>query len=168
MYRGIIQHKTYLTPYLKNEIKERDLTKPLNCGRIYKIVPQKKNLKKVQIPTDTSGLLNLLKHPNGWLRNQAQQLLIDGKYITTAPILRSYLNERNKPLQLIHALWTLEGLGVLQLNDVLPLLNATQWPIRMQALSIVPSIISKTNYRQLLPVLQQMVNRNDTLAAPYI
>ena len=40
MYRGIIQHKTYLTPYLKNEIKERRLTRPLNCGRIYKIVPK--------------------------------------------------------------------------------------------------------------------------------
>jgi mono/diheme cytochrome c family protein/glucose/arabinose dehydrogenase len=168
LYRGIIQHKTYLTPYLKNEIKERELTKPLNCGRIYKIVPAKKNLDQVRIPTDTSDLLTLLKHPNGWIRNEAQQLLVDGKYTSAAPTLRSYLKQPDEPLQLIHSLWIMEGLGVLQLNDVLPLLTADQWPIRMQALSVVPSIISKKNYQQLLPVLQQMINGNDTLAAPYI
>jgi len=168
LYRGIIQHKTYLTPYLKNEIKERELTKPLNCGRIYKIVPAKKNLDQVRIPTDTSDLLTLLKHPNGWIRNEAQQLLVDGKYTFAAPTLRSYLKQPDEPLQLIHSLWIMEGLGVLQLNDVLPLLTADQWPIRMQALSVVPSIISRKNYQQLLPVLQQMINGNDTLAAPYI
>ena len=168
LYRGIIQHKTYLTPYLKNEIKERELTKPLNCGRIYKIVPAKKNLDQVRIPTDTSDLLTLLKHPNGWIRNEAQQLLVDGKYTFAAPTLRSYLKQPDEPLQLIHSLWIMEGLGVLQLNDVLPLLTADQWPIRMQALSVAPSIISKKNYQQLLPVLQQMINGNDTLAAPYI
>ena len=168
LYRGIIQHKTYLTPYLKNEIKERELTKPLNCGRIYKIVPAKKNLDQVRIPTDTSDLLTLLKHPNGWIRNEAQQLLVDGKYTSAAPTLRSYLKQPDEPLQLIHSLWIMEGLGVLQLNDVLPLLTADQWPIRMQALSVVPSIISRKNYQQLLPVLQQMINGNDTLAAPYI
>jgi len=168
LYRGIIQHKTYLTPYLKNEIKERELTKPLNCGRIYKIVPQNKNIEQVKIPVDTPGLLNLLNHSNGWIRSEAQQLLVDGKYTTAAPILKSYLKQADKPLQLIHALWTLEGLGVLELNDVLPLLHADQWPTRMQALSVVPSVISKKNYQQLLPVLQQMVSGNDTLAAPYI
>ena len=168
LYRGIIQHKTYLTPYLKNEIKQRELTKPLNCGRIYKIVPQNKNTEQVKMPVDISGLLNLLNHLNGWMRNEAQQLLIDGKYKSAAPALRSYLKQADKPLQLIHSMWTLEGLGILQLNDVLPLLQADQWAIRMQALSVIPSIISNKNYRQLLPVLQQMVNRNDTLAAPYI
>lgn len=168
MYRGVIQHKTYLTPYLKNEIKERELTKPLNFGRIYKIIPQKKNLGKASILTDTSSLLNLLKHPNGWIRNQAQQLLVDGKYNASTPTLRSFLKQVDDPLQLIHAMWTMEGLGVLQLNDVLPLLNADSWPIRMQALSVVPSIISKKNYRQLMPFLQQMASENDTLALPYI
>ena len=31
MYRGIIQHKTYLTPYLKDQIGKRDLTQPLSA-----------------------------------------------------------------------------------------------------------------------------------------
>ena len=53
MYRGIIQHKTYLTPYLKNEIKKRELTTPLNCGRIYKIVPEDFTQTQVQMPNNT-------------------------------------------------------------------------------------------------------------------
>ena len=38
----------------------------------------------------------------------------------------------------------------------------------MQALTVLPSILNKSNYKQFLPVLQEMVNQNDTLAAPYI
>jgi len=168
MYRGIIQHKTYLTPYLKNEIKERALTKPLSCGRIYKIVPQNKKEEVVKIPKEADQLLYLLQNPNGWLRNEAQQLLVDGKDKQVAPALRNFLKETDHPLTVIHSLWTMEGLGVLQLQDVLPLLKQNNWTIKMQALSVIPSIITRKNYRQFLPVLQEMVTHNDTLAAPYI
>src|SRR5690606_10100883 len=40
MYRGIIQHSTYLTPYLKDEIAKRELTLPLGMGRIYRVFPK--------------------------------------------------------------------------------------------------------------------------------
>ncbi|HEX5026061.1 MAG TPA: dehydrogenase, partial [Agriterribacter sp.] len=80
MYRGIIQHKTYLTDYLKEEIKKRSLTKPLNCGRIYKIVPTQKSANPVIMPHDPAELVNLLNYPAGWVRDKAQQMLIDGKY----------------------------------------------------------------------------------------
>jgi hypothetical protein len=35
MYRGIIQHKTYLTDYLKDEIERRDLSGPLDGGKFF-------------------------------------------------------------------------------------------------------------------------------------
>lgn len=168
MYRGIIQHKTYLTPYLKSEIRQRGLTQPLNCGRIYKIVPANKTTATVKITTDTSTLLNLLQHPNGWVRNQAQQLIVDSKYTQLGSSLRSLLSQMNKPLTLVHALWSLEGLGVLQARDVLPLLKVNDWTIRMQALAVLPSIMNRNNYQQFLPILNSMMNENDTLALPYI
>jgi len=62
----------------------------------------------------------------------------------------------------------MEGLGVLQATDVLPLLHQKDWTIRMQALTVIPSVISKNNYQQFLPVLQNMIAHNDTLAAPYV
>lgn len=168
MYRGIIQHKTYLTPYLKSEIRQRGLTQPLNCGRIYKIVPANKTTATLKITNDTSTLLNLLQHPNGWVRNQAQQLIVDNKDTQLGSSLRSLLSQMNKPLTLVHALWSLEGLGVLQARDVLPLLKVNDWTIRMQALAVLPSIMNRNNYQQFLPILNSMMNENDTLALPYI
>lgn len=168
MYRGIIQHKTYLTPYLKNEIKQRSLTKPLSCGRIYKIVPENKKADVVTISRDPDQLLALLQSPNGWLRNKAQQLLVDGKDKDVAPTLRRNLTTYSQTLTLIHSLWTLEGLGMLQPNDVLPLLQQDDWKIRMQALSVLPSVINKQSYQPFLPVFYKMIDNNDTLAAPYI
>jgi len=168
MYRGIIQHKTYLTPYLKNEIKERELTQPLNCGRIYKVVPTNKKETAVLFTNDNNQLIELLKNSNGWVRDKAQQLLVDKKDKTIAPALRNLLKITDDSLTLIHSLWTMEGIGVLNKDDILPLLQQNNWTIRMQALTVLPSIINKNNYQQFLQVLQQMIIKNDTLAAPYI
>ena len=168
LYRGIIQHKTYLTPYLKNEIKARDLTKPLSCGRIYKIVPENSHEATVTISRNPDSLLALLENPNGWVRNKAQQLLIDDNATGAEPSLRNNLKQTAKPLALIHSLWTLEGLGALQFADVSSLLHLPEWPLRMQALSVIPSVINKNNYGQFLLAFQKMIDDNDTLAAPYI
>ena len=168
MYRGIIQHKTYLTPYLKNEIKERELTKPLSYGRIYKVVPQDKTEEAVQFTNDNSKLVGLLQHPNGWVRNKAQQLLVDSKDKQVNILLRRLLKNSDQTLTIVHALWTMEGLGVLLKDDVLPLLKHNDWALRMQGLSVSPSMIRKENYMEFVEVFREMVNHNDTLAAPYI
>lgn len=168
MYRGIIQHKTYLTPYLKNEIKVRSLTQPLNCGRIYKIVPQNKKEKSVAFTKDANQLVTLLQSPNGVVRNKAQQLLIDGKYKQVAAALHNQLSSSNNTLTRIHSLWTLEGLGVLKPEDVLSFLQQTDWKLRMQGLTVLPSVLNKNNYHQFFPELKKMIAKNDTLAAPYI
>ena len=168
MYRGIIQHKTYLTSYLKNEIKERKLTRPLNCGRIYKIVPKNNIPQGIKLTGEPDDLVSLLQNKNGWVRSKAQQLLVDAKDKNVAPALRVLLQNTGNPLAAIHALWVLEGLGELQASDVLPLLRQNNGAIRTQALSVLPSILTKENYKNFIPSFQRMVNENDTLAAPYI
>ena len=168
MYRGIIQHKTYLTPYLKSEIKARNLTQPLNYGRIYKVMPKGKKARVVKIPQDPSKLIALLSHSNGWVRNKAQQILVDGKDKSQELPLRQVLKSDSQPLARVHALWTMEGLGVLKKEDVLPLLKSTDWTLRMQALSVLPSVLNRGNYKELLQVLITILGENDTLAAPYL
>lgn len=168
MYRGIIQHKLYLTDYLKKEISERSLSQPLNCGRIYKVVPQGALLKPVVMPHDPVKLAALLRSPNGWVRDKAQQMLADGKLTKAIPVLRNNLKKTDSPLTLIHSLWTLEGMEVLQAGDVLPLLQNSNDKIRVQAITALPSVVNKTNYEQFVPVLQAMINSNDSAAAPYI
>ncbi len=167
-YRGIIQHKTYLTPYLKSEIKARNLTQPLNHGRIYKVMPKETRSRVVKIPQDPTKLIALLSDSNGWVRNKAQQVLVDGKDKSLALPLRQLLNSRSNNLARVHALWTLEGLGVLGKDDVLPLLKSTDWTLRVQALTVLPSVLTRANYKEFLPVLNSLLDDEDTLAAPYL
>jgi len=168
MYRGIIQHKTYLTPYLKGEIKARNLTQPLNYGRIYKVVPKGRKAGVVKIPQDHSKLIDLLSHPNGWVRNRAQQILVDSKDKSMVFALRQALKLGSNTLARVHALWTMEGLGVLEKDDVIPILKSPDWTLRMQALTALPSVLSSKNYKELLSVLTAVLDENDMLAAPYL
>lgn len=168
MYRGIIQHKTYLTPYLRGQIKARGLSNPINYGRIYKIVPKGKKAEKLSIPKDSGHLIKLLDHSNGWVRNKAQQLIVDSKNKELEIPLRALLNNTNRPLAAVHALWSMEGLSVLKKEDVLPLLKNSNWTIRMQALNSVPSVMNKDNYKEFLAIFRLLLNQDDTLAAPYL
>jgi len=168
MYRGIIQHKTYLTPYLKGEIGKRNLTQPLSAGRIYKVVPKNTNTKIAALPTDADGLVKLLGNDNGWIRDYAQQNLIDGKMTQAIASLQSASKQTANPLLAIHALWTLEGLNTLKTDDVLALLKQSSWPVRMEALSVLPSVIDQNTYKQYTAALNQLIAQNDTLAAPYV
>ncbi|WP_337067161.1 DUF7133 domain-containing protein [Pontibacter sp. 13R65] len=168
MYRGIIQHKHFLTEYLAKEIMERKLAAPLSCGRIYRIVPSNKKVKPMVFPQRPVQLVRLLQHQNGWVRDKAQQLLIDKKETQTIPALRQLLHRPGQPLPRIHALWTLEGLQALRTADVFPLLQHPYWPLRMQALSVLPSVLTRETYQSYAPILEQLVRKPDTLAAPYV
>jgi mono/diheme cytochrome c family protein/glucose/arabinose dehydrogenase len=168
MYRGVIQHKTYLTDYLKKEIKSRELEKPINLGRIYKVIPENKNPQPVLLNVPPVQLVNFLSHPNGWIRDKAQQLLVDAKSPETVAPLRKLVQQRDHQQAFTHALWTLEGMGTLQATDVLPALQDQAAQVKMQGLSVLPSVMNKSNYKDFLPVLQKLVITKDTLIAPYI
>src|SRR5699024_4816667 len=90
MYRGIIQHQTYMTSYLKSKIKLRGLEKPLGFGRIYRIVhKQGKSIKKPQLSTvSPNELAAYLEHPNGWWRDTAQRILVERQSISVTTELQ--------------------------------------------------------------------------------
>ncbi|TCK83284.1 DUF7133 domain-containing protein [Albibacterium bauzanense] len=168
MYRGIIQHKTYVTPYLREQIAERDLTLPHEVGRIYRIVPEDGKREMVTFPQDAQGLVKLLSSPNGWVRDKAQQIIIDRKLTDAIPELRNLLKDASNPLPLIHSLWTLEGLGDLTSADVTALFGQPDLHIKMQAFSAMANIINKDNYNDFVPFLDQMIDQKDAAIAPYI
>ncbi|OYZ27432.1 MAG: dehydrogenase, partial [Sphingobacteriales bacterium 16-39-50] len=60
----------------------------------------------------------------------------------------------------------MEGLEVLEMEDVLPLLKSTDWTLRVQALSVLPSVLTRENYKEFLSVLTAILDENDALAAP--
>ncbi|WZN40981.1 c-type cytochrome [Chitinophaga pollutisoli] len=147
MYRGIIQHKTYLTPYLKKEIGMRELSDPLNCGRIYRIFPTGAKPVAFQLKADPASLIAALDHQNGWIRDKAQQMLVDAQQQAVVPQLRARLGQPG--IGRIHAMWALEGLHAITAADLLPLLDTSDAALCRQALSVLPSILNKTNAAQL-------------------
>ncbi|MFB5944455.1 PVC-type heme-binding CxxCH protein [Albibacterium profundi] len=168
MYRGILQHKLYITEYLRKEINQRDLDAPITYGRIYKIIPEGSKPSPVKISHKPKDLLKLLGHANGWARDRAQQLIVDRRLMQLVPDLKENVKEASDPLLRIHSLWTLEGLGALEPEDVMTLLESDDWNLREQALVVMRAVVNRDNYQEFLSIQQEMIENRDSLAAPYI
>lgn len=168
MYRGIIQHKLFLTEYLKGQIDQRSLEKPINYGRIYKVVPKKTKFTPVKFTIEYKQLVALLDNENGWVRDKAQQLIIDNNLVAAATLLKRNLKNLNKPITLIHSLWTLEGLNLLKSTDIIPLLNSNDRDIQAQALTILSSVLDKSTYKSFVPILDKLITKQDSFLNPYI
>ncbi len=120
--RGLIQHRIYLTSYLRKQIESRQLQTPVNLGRIYRIVNTARPrpvVPPIAQPTE-DDLLKWLSHPNGWWRDRAQQLLVERRNPALAGRLRDLAQAANNPSVpgRLHALWVLEGLGQIDLPTV--------------------------------------------------
>lgn len=158
MYRGILQHKTYLTPYLKNEIKMRNLSLPLNCGRIYRIVPKGSHPALPVMDTSTAALVQYLKNTNGTLRDKAQQLLIDRQAKSAVGALTAMAESDNNQVARIHALWTLEGLHSLSLPLVEKILQGHDPELKLQALAALPAVLNSSNVKALAQALDTLAD----------
>ena len=112
IYRGMIQHAAYVTPYLKEQTLSRKLVLPTNRGRIWRVVPTGwKASKPKKLSTASSAeLIGELSNPDGWHRDMAQQLLIERNDPATRRPLTDVALAGATPLGRFHALWTLNGL----------------------------------------------------------
>lgn len=115
MYRGIIQHKQYMTSYLRAQVLDRKLDQGIGYGRIWR-VRYAANTSKGKSPRlleeSSDALVAHLSNPNGWWRDTAQRLLVDRGGLDAVPALKRVVKEGGA-LARIHAIWTLEGLGQL-------------------------------------------------------
>jgi mono/diheme cytochrome c family protein/glucose/arabinose dehydrogenase len=116
---GILQHRVYVTTYLRKQILERGLDKHNMTGRIYRIVPDGKSPKaKPKLEkAETATLVKALAHPNGWWRDTAQRLIVQRQLKDAAPALRNMIKSHDSHLARLHALWTLRGIGELTADD---------------------------------------------------
>ena len=112
-YRGVIQHRVFVTTYLRRRIVERGLESPTGLGRIWRIVPEgfERPRPRRLRPHASSALVDLLQSPNGWCRDTAQRLLVERQDRTVEPALRRLASSASDHRTRLHALWTLEGLG---------------------------------------------------------
>ena len=126
MYHGIIQHKTYMTTYLRNQTLARKLDGPgFGHGRIYRIRADKTPLSPIENLTKDSleNLTKKLGSPNGAVRDLAQRELIDRK-ADPKPLITALTHGSPDEFHTIHLIWTLEGLGALEASHLKSSLNS--------------------------------------------
>lgn len=172
MYRGLVQHGAYVTPYLREQTLARKLVQPIHRGRIWRIVPEGKKLPTPEMLSEVSSadLVAYLSHPNGWYRDMAQRLLVERQDTNVGPVLTELAKQGTNHLGRLHALWTLEGLALgdpdlllAVLDDTNPLISttalrllepfaATDRKIRAGVESALPQLVETASAKQLLQI----------------
>ncbi|MBO0948876.1 DUF7133 domain-containing protein [Fibrella forsythiae] len=156
MYKGIVQHKAYMTPYLREQTLARHLDAPINRGRIWRIVPTSwKPTKPANLSVASSAqLAGYLSHADGWYRDMAQRLLVERNDHRVVPTLLNLIHTGNNQLGRFHALWTLEGMGALQSAYLLPLVSDHNALVSSTAIRLLePFAANNAQVRSSLAIL---------------
>lgn len=128
-YRGILQHKEYMTSYLRAQVVERGLDTPIGLGRIWRVrhTDGKALAAAPKMSEESSvALVAHLSHPNGWWRDTAQRLIVERGGDEAVEALKALVADGSNELASIHALWALEGLGQLDPATVKTALSLKQ------------------------------------------
>ena len=153
MYRGIIQHQGFMTTYLAANVVDRKLEAPLDYGRIFRVVPVGVAPRPVTLPAGTAALVPFLAHPNGWVRDTAQRLLVERGDNSVVEAVEKIAASGPSTQAKVQALWTLEGLGAIDSGFMAARLGAPEPQVRIAALRIAGSL--------LLPQVGKMVDDPD-------
>ncbi len=158
MYHGIIQHKTYVTTYLRNYYVSQGLDGPgTGHGRIYRITAKGGKIEQVPDMDTLSNeeLVKLLIHKNGWHRDMAQRVLGTREADpATIALLEKLVGMNGYPLGQIHALWTLEGMGKLTAASIATALKAEDKKVTVSALWAANSL----THPELLKIEKQLLD----------
>lgn len=169
MYRGLVQHGAYISPYLREQTLNRNLVLPVNRGRIWRIVPE--GFKSQPFPKLASytleELVQTLFHPNGWHRDMAQRLLVDRNDPKSIPMLWKAIEEKSNRWGKIHALWSLEALDGLEGSSLVPLLSDSDPYVAATALRLLEPF-AKENSRIGINILSNINPSSLNKLTPFV
>lgn len=175
MYRGVFEHASHLTDYLRDYTVEHGLHKANGpYGRIWRIVrddrPIDYRTPRFSELTPTE-VIPFLRHENGWLRDQAQQILVQCSLSGVVPDLEAMVSDMaGDALTRLHALWTLEGFDrsvytQKQLTQTaLRTLDDTHPRVRASALRILEPVLASSSS----DVIMQLEELAKEEQAPYV
>lgn len=158
MYRGLIQHKDYLTGYLQRHVEEHDLVDPLRMGRIYRVVHESTEPGPDPSLSEKGpeGLAKTLTHPNGWWRDVAQRLLVERGDTSAASVLRDQVTSADSVYTRLHALWSLEGIDRVDPTILERALSDSSPHVRAAAIRIGEPYLAESEHPFVRVVLQQL------------
>lgn len=171
MHRGIIQHKAYISQYLTEQLAGKKLDTLQNAGRILKVVS--KTIKPNPIPdlskATSQELVALLSHPNGWLRDRAQQLLIQKKDKKVVKDLLALINIDNELATPIHALYVLDGMNALSFDILSNIISQSKQPETIaHALGLLERFASNAFVPKMKTLSEQLMTQNNETIDLYL
>ena len=144
MYRGIVQHRMFVTSFLRRQIQARGLESPLGLGRIWRVIPDRTLLNATPNLTQMNSveLVSALTDGNGTIRDMAQRLLVESKDESVVPQLEDVAMRAALDRDRIKALWTLQGMGFLKKELVLASLDDSRPRVRTNAIRLAEQWIN--------------------------
>lgn len=115
--RGVVQHRIYMTTWLRDQVDDRGLAGPLGRGRIWRIVdegaPEGFSRFDLHRSTDDELVDIMVEDGNGWRRDTAQRILVERSAVEVEDRLRSIAtNGESSIASRLHCMWTLDGIGL--------------------------------------------------------
>ncbi|GAB4042887.1 DUF7133 domain-containing protein [Spirosoma litoris] len=171
MHRGIIQHKAYISQYLTEQLAAKKLDTLQNAGRILKVTS--KTIKPNTVPdlskASSAQLVALLSHPNGWLRDRSQQLLIQKKDLSVVGQLTKLTRTSNSFSTAIHALYVLDGLNALSFESLTELINQSKNPETIaHALGLLERFATAPRVAKMKAISTQLLAQNNETIDLYL
>ena len=137
-YRQIIEHPEWLS---EEVIHSGALYNGSDKGRIYRISPSgAANMKWCNHialnKASTEELVRTLTSNNVWWRRNAQRLLMDKQDSSSVHMLQKLIDTTTSAAGIVHALWTLEGLGGMDTLSLTHALRSDSAGVRENAIRI--------------------------------
>lgn len=171
MHRGIIQHKAYISQYLAEQLAGKKLDTLQNAGRILKVISKANKLYSISDLSKATNkeLLALLSHPNGWLRDRSQQLLIQKKDFSGIKELIKLTKSSNEVSTSIHALYVLEGLNFLTFEMLSDIIKQSKQPETIaHALGLLERFASIQTVSKMGAISTQLLAQNNKTVDLYL
>ena len=152
-YREWVEHPGFVPERLRKSVEWQ---RGSQHGRIWRVVMKNSTSSVVpRLPSNLTGaeLVRWLRSANGWQRDTAQRLIVQGPWTNAAPLIRRLAFGSAEPEARVKALWTLHSLGRLSESDRLRALRDHHPRIREVAFAT----LSETN--ALPPSIQTVFQR---------
>tara|TARA_R110002051_G_scaffold255120_6_gene314280 strand:+ start:15310 stop:17544 length:2235 start_codon:yes stop_codon:yes gene_type:complete len=163
MHRGMIGHHAYMSPYLRDKAKAKELDTIVNFGRILRVSHDNTRVGKMPNFDALNGseLVSLLQSDNGWIRDRAQHFLVFKEFKDVIKEVEVLALNTENPHNQIHALYVLEAWHALSFDLLAKIIEKSGSETSAHALVLSKEFTIDENIEQAGILFKNVLNRND-------
>ena len=157
MYRGIIQHRNFMTTFLRKQVDARGLAQPVDAGRIWRVVRKGSGAPKPagdlskMTGVQLAGALISGEKP---IRETARRLIVESRDAAAIEAVRAKLVEAVPSHIKLELLWTLAGCAAINRATIEDLVGdfsgASDPVIRVHAIRIAERTLTQAEVARVL------------------